>query len=262
MATCCDNVDASVILDTLIERTGITEDQLDGTVEEGHLLKLAGLFGGWEKYVGVPGLGLNEAQKADVRDAVFLGGLIKALTFWLKRNPYYNYRSLIEILLELKERLLAVNVCNTVTTLTFGSKESRPVSGDLPTLEPFEPTDKSAADTTTSVLVTAMPSNDAALSDKVKWFEAQFYSLQESAQAELTREGVTVENFRQSLARLSSSIKAEHEKFVKKKYDTFQKAKSIEEIFVHLNSSTLASLTLVFSSTLSTTLAVLTSRKR
>ncbi len=113
MATCCDNVDASVILDTLIERTGITEDQLDGTVEEGHLLKLAGLFGGWEKYVGVPGLGLNEAQKADVRDAVFLGGLIKALTFWLKRNPYYNYRSLIEILLELKERLLAVNVCNT-----------------------------------------------------------------------------------------------------------------------------------------------------
>ncbi len=67
--TCSDNVDASVILNTLIERTGITEEQLDGTVEEGHLLKLAGLFGGWEKYVGVPGLGLNEAQKADVRVA-------------------------------------------------------------------------------------------------------------------------------------------------------------------------------------------------
>ena len=76
---------------------------------------------------------------------------------------------------------------------------------------------------------------DAALSDKVKWFEGQFYSLQESAQAELTRKGVTVQDFRQSLARLSSSIKAEHEKFVKEKYDTFQKAKSIEEIFVHLN---------------------------
>ena len=117
MATCSDNVDASVILDTLIKRTGITEEQLDGTVEEGHLLKLAGLFGGWEKYVGVPGLGLNEAQKADVRDAVFLGGhekgMIKALTFWLEINPYFNYRSLIEILLVLKERLLAVNVCNT-----------------------------------------------------------------------------------------------------------------------------------------------------
>ena len=69
----------------------------------------------------------------------------------------------------------------------------------------------------------------------MKWFEGQFYSLQESAQAELTRKGVTVQDFRQSLARLSSSIKAEHEKFVKEKYDTFQKAKSIEEIFVHLN---------------------------
>ena len=117
MATCSDNVDASLILDTLMEKTGITEEQLDGTVEEGHLLKLAGLFGGWEKYVGVPGLGLNEAQKADVRDTVFLGGhekgMIKALTFWLKRNPYPSYRSLIEILLKLEEGLLAANVCNT-----------------------------------------------------------------------------------------------------------------------------------------------------
>ncbi len=69
----------------------------------------------------------------------------------------------------------------------------------------------------------------------MKWFEGQFYSLQESAETELTRKGVTVEDFRRSLARLSSSIKAEHEKFVKEKYDTFQKAKSIEEIFVHLN---------------------------
>ena len=117
MATCSDNVDASLILDTLIEKTGITGEQLDGTVEEGHLLKLAGLFGGWEKYVGVPGLGLNEAQKADVRDAVFREGhekgMIKALTFWLKRNPYPSYRSLIEILLKLEEGLLAANVCNT-----------------------------------------------------------------------------------------------------------------------------------------------------
>ena len=69
----------------------------------------------------------------------------------------------------------------------------------------------------------------------MKWFEGQFYSLQESAETELTREGVTVKDFRRSLARLSSSIKAEHEKFVKEKYDTFKKAESIEDIFVHLN---------------------------
>ncbi len=69
----------------------------------------------------------------------------------------------------------------------------------------------------------------------MKWFEAQFYSLQELAQVELTREGVTVENFRQSLARLSSSIKAEHESFLKGKYATFKKAEAIEDIFFHLN---------------------------
>ncbi len=69
----------------------------------------------------------------------------------------------------------------------------------------------------------------------MKRFERKFYSLQKSAEAELKRKRVTVEDFRRSLARLSSSIKAEHENFLKGKYATFKNAESIEDIFFHLN---------------------------
>lgn len=76
-------------LATLQEGTGITDKQLDGRVEERHLVKLVGLFGHSERFVGVPGLELNEAQEADVKDAVIKYGhemdTCKALTLWMKR---------------------------------------------------------------------------------------------------------------------------------------------------------------------------------
>ncbi len=43
----------------------MTDAELDG---EDFLWELAGLLGNYEQYVGVPGFGLNEADKADLKD--------------------------------------------------------------------------------------------------------------------------------------------------------------------------------------------------
>lgn len=111
MATECN-----ISLATLQDIAGITDDQLDGKMDEQHLVMLAGLFGDCERFVGIPGLGLNEAQKADVKDTAFLRGhemgMRKALTLWMKRESCANYRSLIGILLELQEGVVAERVCN------------------------------------------------------------------------------------------------------------------------------------------------------
>lgn len=58
--------------------------------------------------------------------------------------------------------------------------------------------------------------------------------MQESAQKELTENGITLQSFRQSLARVSSSIKAEHKQFLKDNYPIFREAKAIDDIFFHL----------------------------
>lgn len=57
---------------------------------------------------------------------------------------------------------------------------------------------------------------------------------QELAQIELTEKGITIQIFQQSLARVSSSIKAEHKQFLKESYPIFKEAKVIDDIFFHL----------------------------
>ena len=99
-------------IDTLKEKTGITDNQLDMRIVEGQCRRLASLFGSWKKYTDSPGLSLGPGQYANLC-AIQEGNeeaMTKALKFWLDNNPFQTYRYLIEILLELKEGLLVNSI--------------------------------------------------------------------------------------------------------------------------------------------------------
>ena len=73
------------------------------------------------------------------------------------------------------------------------------------------------------------------LAQEVRKLEEQFNSLQESAQSELIKSGVTVQAFRRSLPRMSCSIKAEHKQYLEEKYIVFKRAETIDDIFYYLS---------------------------
>ncbi len=73
------------------------------------------------------------------------------------------------------------------------------------------------------------------MAQEVRKLEEQFNSLQESAQSELVKSGVTVQAFRRSLPRMSYSIKAEHQQFLEEKYIVFKTAETIDDIFYYLS---------------------------
>ena len=105
-----------ISVDELKLKTGITDQHLDSRLlelEDGFLLELADLFGTYEQYVhALPGL--SEGDKADVKESAKNGnklGVFKALTLWRKRNAIVTLRSLIEILLSLRECDLCHQIC-------------------------------------------------------------------------------------------------------------------------------------------------------
>ena len=63
----------------------------------------------------------------------------------------------------------------------------------------------------------------------------RFINLRKRALKEVTENGVTVTEFRQTLMTLPSPITNENEDFIKSKYPLFEDAKSVESIFLHLN---------------------------
>lgn len=73
------------------------------------------------------------------------------------------------------------------------------------------------------------------LAQEVRKLEEEFNSLQESAQSELIKSGVTVQAFRRSLPRMSCSIKAEHRQYLEEKYIVFKRAETIDDIFYYLS---------------------------
>ena len=73
------------------------------------------------------------------------------------------------------------------------------------------------------------------MAEEVRKLEEQFNSLQESAQSELIKSGVTVQAFRRSLPRMSCSIKAEHKQYLEEKYIVFKRAETIDDIFYYLS---------------------------
>ena len=102
-------------VDSLKQRTGITDKQLDSDVDARVLQEIAKHFRSCERIVGPAGFNLNESQKADVERSVNHSGqevgMFKALTFWRKRNPSVKYQHLIEIVLKLEGGLLAEQLC-------------------------------------------------------------------------------------------------------------------------------------------------------
>ena len=107
----------AVSIDRLKLETGITELQLECRIDDNVLRRIAKEFDGWEKFVGSPGLNLSEAQKADVRDCVFLKGhemgVVKALKFWSDGRPHKTIGDLVNIFMELDELVLAEKLCTT-----------------------------------------------------------------------------------------------------------------------------------------------------
>ena len=71
--------------------------------------------------------------------------------------------------------------------------------------------------------------------DQVKCFESRFHDLRRSALTQAKLQGVTIEDFRQTLMTLPYAISKEHEQFLLSRYHLFEKAQTIEYIFLHLN---------------------------
>ena len=101
------------LIDMLIERTKVTEAQLDTEIQRVHLQEIAKHFGSWEKFVVE--FKLTEAEKADVKVCVNTkgheNGMFTALSLWIKKRPLSTYRDLLDILLRLAEGDLAYEVC-------------------------------------------------------------------------------------------------------------------------------------------------------
>lgn len=113
----CSQFNMAVSIDRLKLETGITELQLECRIDDNVLRRIAKEFDGWEKFVGSPGLKLSEAQKADVRDCVFLKGhemgVVKALKFWSDEHPHKTIGDLVNVFMELDELVLAEKLCTT-----------------------------------------------------------------------------------------------------------------------------------------------------
>ena len=71
--------------------------------------------------------------------------------------------------------------------------------------------------------------------DLIKEFDRRFRNLRKIALEEITEKGVTVTEFRQTLMNLPSPITNENKDFIISKYFLFEKAESIESIFLYLN---------------------------
>ena len=92
----------------------VSDEQLDTMITEEDLYDLAGAFRHHEVYL--PKLGLNPAQQTDIDDLVHKKGtqiaMAKALRMWRMPNPLAaTFKTLIEILLELKSGDVAIRVC-------------------------------------------------------------------------------------------------------------------------------------------------------
>ena len=96
----------------------IDETQLDTKIREEDLYDLAGCFDYVETYLDK--LRLNSAQQADIHDLAVRKGIQiamnQALKLWRQPNPLSaTFKSLIEILLDLRRGDVAVSVCQYIT---------------------------------------------------------------------------------------------------------------------------------------------------
>ena len=109
----------NIDIDTLKQKTGVTDIQLDQRIEQEQLWSPASLLGSYEKFV--PGFHLNNSDTADLKDCAFRNGyqqaMYEALKKWENKILDFTYRSLLEILISLCEGALADQVCRTCELL-------------------------------------------------------------------------------------------------------------------------------------------------
>ncbi len=111
----------NIDIHTLKQKTGVTDTQLDQRIEQEKLLSLASLLGSYEKFVRKPGFDLTNADIADLKKIAFMNGnqlaMCEALRKWENVITPFTYRSLLEILISLREGALADQLCRTCELL-------------------------------------------------------------------------------------------------------------------------------------------------
>ena len=111
----------NIDIDTLKQKTGVTDTQLDQRIEQEQLWSLAGLLGSYKKFVRSSGFDLNNADIEDLKECASKHGnqqaMYEALMKWGKFIRDFTYRSLLEILIGLREGALADQVCRTCELL-------------------------------------------------------------------------------------------------------------------------------------------------
>ena len=105
---------ANLTVEDLKREYGFNDEQLDSMITEENLYDLAGAFRHHEVYL--PKLALNPAQQTDIDNLVHKKGtqiaMAEALRLWRMPNPLAaTFKTLIEILLELKSGDVATRVC-------------------------------------------------------------------------------------------------------------------------------------------------------
>ncbi len=111
-------------IDDLKQSTGITDVQLNHRInysrDEDILWKIAGFLGRYTNYVGRPGFDLSEGDKADLSDCARNNGNRHAMKMAFKKwhnvahaDKPVTYRSLVDILIKLDQRIDAEKVCET-----------------------------------------------------------------------------------------------------------------------------------------------------
>ena len=101
-----------------MRRYRIDDAQLNTEIREEEFHDLAGCFDCVETYLYR--LGLDAGQQTDIKDLAFRcntkTAMAEALKLWRQPNPLSaTYKSLIEILLDLKRGDVAVRVCRYIT---------------------------------------------------------------------------------------------------------------------------------------------------
>ncbi len=113
----------NIDIDTLKQKTGVTDIQLDQRIEQEQLWSLAGVLGSYKKFVRSSGFDLNNADIEDLKDCASKHGnqqaMYEALRKWENVILDFTYRSLLEILISLREGVLADQVCRTSCELLY-----------------------------------------------------------------------------------------------------------------------------------------------
>ena len=112
----------NIDIDILKQKTGVTDTQLDQRIEHEQLWSLAGLLGSYDKFVRKPGFDLNNADIADLETIASKRNgnqqaMCEALRKWGNVIRDFTYRSLLEILISLREGAMADQVCKTCELL-------------------------------------------------------------------------------------------------------------------------------------------------